>query len=131
MTSQRWGTQISASFFALVLAASGSASAQWSYPATTGYPVVSQSSLQYGAFPGYSSVGSSSWGAGSGVGSNIFIGFPAPGYAQSLGEITLTTTSWPAVANSVALVPGWDGSGYRAHRRVRARSAVARAANLR
>ena len=114
MRSQRWGKLISVLVFGLVLATAGSAQAQW------GYPPVSQYGLGYGSF-----------GAGGyGVPGN-FIGFPMHGYAQSLGQVPLTTTSLPSVSGAVTLVPAWSGSGHVAYHHYRARPVVPREANPR
>ena len=56
---------------------------------------------------------------------------PMAGYAQSLGQVPLTTTSFPSLSNTVTLVPGWGGSTYGVYRRHRARPSVPRAANPR
>ena len=125
MTSQRWSKIISVLVFGLVLATAGSAQAQWVYPP------VGQFGVGYGAVPGYSPFGYGAFGAGGyGVPGN-FIGFPAPGYAQSLGLVPQTTTSFPSIFESVTSVPAWSGAGYGAYRPHRARPVVRRAANSR
>ena len=131
MTSQRWSKLVSVFVFALVLGTAGSARAQWGYPGAWGYPPVSQFGLGYGAFPGISPYGDGSFGAGGYVGSSNFIGFPMPGYAESLGQVPLTTTSFPSLSEAVTLFPAGSGSGHRAYRPQRARPVVPRAANPR
>jgi hypothetical protein len=131
MTSQRWSKLVSVLVFCLVMVTAGSARAQWAYPGTWGYPPVSQFGVGYGAVSGYSPFGYGPFGAGVyGVPSN-FIGFPMYGYAQSLGQVPLTTTSFPSVSGAVSLVPAWGGSGHSTYHRHRARPVVPRAANPR
>ena len=125
MTSQRWSKLVSVFVFALVLGTAGSARAQW------GYPPASQFGLGYGAVPGISPFGYGAFGAGGYADSSNFIGFPMPGYAESLGQVPLTTTSFPSFSNTVTLVPGWGGSTHGVYRRHRVRPAVPRAANPR
>jgi hypothetical protein len=129
MTSQRWSKLVSVFVFSLVLGTAGSARAQWGFPGTWGYPPAGQFGLGYGAVPGISPFGYGSFGAGGYVGSSNFIGFPMPGYAQSIGQVPLTTTSFPSLSNTVTLVPGWGGSTHGVYRRHRARPSVPRAAN--
>ena len=131
MTSQRWSKLISVLVFGLVLATADSAQAQWGFPGTWGYPAVSQFGLGYGAVPGISPFGYGSFGAGGYVSPSNFIGFPMPGYAQSLGEVPLTTTSFPSLSEAVTLFPAGSSSGHRAYRPQRARPVVPRAANPR
>jgi hypothetical protein len=108
MTSQRGNKLISVLVFGLVLATAGSAQAQWGYP------------LGYG-----------SYGAGGYGGAGSFIGFPMYGYAQSLGQVPQTATSFPSMSGAATLVPGWGGSGYGAYHRHRARTVVPRKAKPR
>ncbi len=128
MTSQRWSTLVSAVVFALVLTTAGSARAQWVYPGTSSYAPVSQYGFGYGALQGISPYGYGSFGAGGYVGSSNFVGFPFPGYAGSIGQTPLTTTSFQSVRDVVTLVPLWSGSGHRVHRRIRAQAGLPRAA---
>jgi hypothetical protein len=127
MASQRWSKLVSVFVFALVLGTAGSARAQWVFPGTWGYPPASQFGLGYGAVPGIWPFDSGSFGAGGYVGSSNFIGFPMPGYAQSIGQVPLTTTLFPSLSNTVTLVPGWSGSVHRARRRHRARPGLSSA----
>ena len=131
MTSQRWSKLISVLAFSLVLATAGSARAQWGFAGTWGNSPVSQFGLGYGTVPGASPFGYGSFGAGGYVGPSNFIGFPMPGYAQSIGEVPLTTTSFPSLSEAVTLFPAGSGSGHRAYRPQRARPVVPRAANPR
>jgi hypothetical protein len=121
MTSQRWSKLVSVFVFTLVLGTAGSARAQW------GYPPAGQFGLGYGAVPGISPFGYSSFGAGGYVDSSNFIGFPMAGYAESLGQVPLTATSFPSFSNTVTLVPSWGGSTHGVYRRHRARPSVPRA----
>jgi hypothetical protein len=121
MTSQRWSKFVSVFVFTLVLGTAGSARAQW------GYPPASQFGLGYGAVPGISPFGYGSFGAGGYVDSSNFIGFPMAGYAESLGQVPLTATSFPSFSNTVTLVPSWGGSTHGVYRRHRARPSVPRA----
>jgi hypothetical protein len=159
MTSQRWSKLISVLVFSLVLATAGSAQAQWGYPLGygsygaggyggagnfIGFPMygyaqslgqVPQTTasygLGYGGDPGYSGFGYGSYGAGGYGGAGNFIGFPMYGYAQSLGQVPQTATSFSSVSGAATLVPGWGGSGYGAYHRPRARTVVPRRANPR
>ena len=130
MTSQPWSKLVSVLVFGLVLATADSARAQWVLPGTWGYPPASQFGLGYGAASGIAPFGYGSFGAGGYVDPSNFIGFPMPGYAQSIGQVPLTTTTFPSVS-AVTLVPAWGGSGHRAYHRNRARLVVPRAANPR
>ena len=58
-------------------------------------------------------------------------GFPMYGYAESLGQVPLTTTSFSSLSNTVTLVPGWGGSTHGVYRRHRPRPSVPLAANQR
>ena len=127
MTSQRWSKLVSVFVFALVLGTAGSARAQWGYAGTWGSAPASQFGLGYGVVPGMSPFGDGSFGAGGYVGPGNFIGFPMPGYAQSLGQVPLTTTSFPSFSNTVTLVPSWGGSTHGVYRRHRARPSAPRA----
>jgi hypothetical protein len=129
MRSQRWSKLVSVLVFGLVLATAGTARAQWGFPVAGGYPAVSQFGVGYGAYPGISPFGYGSYGAGGYVGGGNFIGFPMPGYAESLGQVPLTTTAFPSLSDAVTLIPARSGSTYRAYHRNRARPVVPRAAN--
>jgi hypothetical protein len=159
MTSQRCRKLVSVLVFGLVLATAGSAQAQWGYPlgygsygaggyggagSFIGFPMygyaqslgqVPQTTasygLGYGADPGYSPFGYGSYGAGGYGGAGGFIGFPMYGYAQSLGQVPQTTTSFPSMSGAATLVPAWGGSGHGAYHRHRARPVVPRRANPR
>ena len=72
----------------------------------TGDCVGTSPSIGYGSFVG----------AGFGGPSN-FIGFPLPGYTLSIGQTPQTTASFQSFSNVVTLVPSWNGSGHRVHRR--------------
>ena len=126
MTSQRWSRLVSVMAFALVMATAVSVRAQWGFPGISGSP---EFGLGYGPVQGITPFGYGSCGAGGCAGPSNFIGFPAPGYAQSLGQVPLTTTSFQSVAGPMTLLPGWSGSGYGAHRRQRPRPSVPRVAN--
>jgi hypothetical protein len=126
MTSQHWSTVVSVLVFALVLATADSASAQWGYPGTSGFASFSQLGPGYAAFPGTSPVGDGPCGAGDCFGTSNFIGFPAFGYASSIGQRPLTNTSVQTVSEAVTLLPGWSGSSHRVHRRSRAQTSVPR-----
>jgi len=130
MTSQRWCTLVSVLVFALVLATAGSARAQWGFPGTAGYSGVSQFGLGYGAVQGISpfGYGYGSFGATGYGGLSNFVGFPFPGYAQSIGQTPLTTASFQSFASGVTLVPSWNGSAHRVHRPRPAQPSVPRAA---
>jgi hypothetical protein len=128
MTSQRWSTLVSGLVFALVLTTGDSTRAQWGYPGTSGFAAAGQFGLGYGAVPGISPVGYGPYGAGDFFGTSNFIGFPQPGYAESIGQWPLTTTSFQTVSETVSLVPAWSGSPHRVHRRNRAQPSVPRAA---
>jgi hypothetical protein len=128
MTSQRWSTRVSVFVLALVLGTAGSARAQWGFPGTWGSSPANQFGLGYGAFPGISPFGYGSFGPGGYVDSSNFIGFPMPGYAQSIGQVPLTTTSFPSLANTVTLIPGWGGGTRGVYRRHLARPGAPRAA---
>jgi hypothetical protein len=131
MTSQLRNKLVSVLAFGLVLATDGSARAQWDFPGNWSYPPVSQFGVGYGAFPGFSPYGYGSFGAGGYVGPGNFIGFPMPGYAESIGEVPLTTTTFPSLSAAVTLFPAGSGSGHRTHHRQRARLVVPRAAKPR
>jgi hypothetical protein len=126
MTSQRWSTVVSALVFALVLATADSARAQWGHPGTSGFASINQFGPGYVDFPGISPVGYGPCGAGDCFGTSNFIGFPAPGYATSIGQTPLTTTSVQTVSEAITLLPGWSGSSHRAHRHSRAQTSVPR-----
>jgi hypothetical protein len=144
MTSQRWSRLVSVLVFALVLATTGSARAQWGFPIASGNPAISEFGPGYGSGAGYgfSPYGYGAFGAGGDLGlSNFvgfpflgsggpsnFIGFPAPGYRLSTGQRPQTTASFQSVSSAVSLVPGWSGSGRRVHRRSQAQFSVPRAA---
>ncbi len=123
MTSRQSSTVVSVLVFALVLATPGSAEAQWA-----SYPQVSPYGLGYGAGPGTALYGYGSFGAGGYAGSGNFVGFPFPGYAQSIGLRPLTTTLFQSVSDTVTLVPGWDGYGHQVYHRNRAPAGVRAAA---
>lgn len=131
MTSQRWSKLVSVFVFSLVLGTAGSARAQWAYPGTWGYPQASQFGVGYGALPGYSPYGYGFYGAGGYADTSNFIGFPMAGYAEALGQVPQTTTTFPSFSNTVTLVPGWGGSTHGVYRRHRARTGVPRAASPR
>ena len=131
MTWQRRSKLVSVLVFGLVLATAGSARAQWGFAGTWGNSPVSQFGLGYGAVPGISPFGYGSFGAGGYVGPSNFIGFPMPGYAESIGQVPLTTTTFPSLSAAVTLFPSGSGSGHRTHHRHRARPVVRRAANRR
>src|ERR1700679_3593914 len=131
MTSHRWSKLVSVFVFTLALGTAGSAQAQWGFPGPWGYSPAGQFGLGYGAVPGISPFGYGLYGAGGYVGSSNFIGFPMAGYAESLGQVPQTTTSFPSLSNTVTLVPGWGGSTQGVYRRHRARPSVPRAANPR
>ena len=120
MRSQRWITLVSGLVFALVLATDGSARAQWGYPGTSGFAAAGQFGVGYGAFPGISPVGYGPCGAGDCFGTSNFIGFPQYGYAASIGQTPLTTSSFQTFSEIVTLVPAWSGSPHRVHRPNRA-----------
>lgn len=130
MTSQRWNSLVSVLVLALVLVTAGSARAQWGFPGISVQPGVSQLGLGYGSFTAYgaSPYALGSFGATGYGGSSTFVGFPLPGYAQSIGQAPLTTSSSQAVSNAVTLVPSWSGSSHRVHRRFQAQPSVPRAA---
>jgi hypothetical protein len=130
MTSQRWSKLVSVFVFALVMGTTGSARAQWGFPGAWGYPPASQFGPGYGAV-GLSPYGYGSFGGGGYAGTSNFIGFPMAGYAESLGQVPQTTTSFPSLSNTVTLVPGWGGSTHSAYRRHRARPSVPRVASPR
>ena len=88
MTSQRWSTLVSGLLFALVLTTGDSARAQWGFSGTSGFASAGQFGLGYGAVPGISPIGYSPWGAGDWFGTSNFIGFPQPGYAESIEKLT-------------------------------------------
>ncbi len=115
MTSQRLSTLVSGLVFALVLTTGGSARGQWGFPGTSGFASVGQFGPGYGA-PGFSRVGYGPCGAGDCFGTSNFIGFPAPGYAASVGQRPLSTTSFQSVSEAFTLLPGWSGSPHRVHR---------------
>jgi hypothetical protein len=125
MTSQRRNKLISVLVFGLVLATAGSARAQWVYPSIGPFGV------GYGAVPGFSPFGYGPYGAGGYVGPGNFIGFPMAGYAESLGQVPQTTTSFPSMSGAMTLVPAWGGSGHGTYHRHRARPVVPRKANPR
>ena len=118
MTLRRWNTLISVSVFALVLAAGGSARAQWIVSDSSGYyPPIGQFGPGFGTFQGISPFGYGNFGAGGFAGSSQFIGFPLPGYGQAIGQTPLTTTSFQSISDNLTLVPAWRGSRHRIHRR--------------
>ena len=100
MTSQRWSTLVPGLVFALVLTTGDSTRAQWGYPGTSGFAAAGQFGLGYGAVPGISPVGYGPYGAGDFFGTSNFIGFPQPGYAESIGQWPLTTTSLQTVSET-------------------------------
>ena len=125
MTSQRLSTLVSVLVFALVLTTGGSARAQWGFPGTSGFASVGQFGPGYGA-PAFSPVGYGPCGAGDCFGTSNFIGFPAPGYAASIGQRPLATTSFQTVSEAVTVLPGWSGSPHRIHRSNRAQPSAPR-----
>ena len=130
MKSQRWSTFVSGLVFALVLATGGSARAQWSFPGISGFPAVGPFGLGYGGVQGISSFdyGAGSFGAaGCCNGPSNFIGFPAHGYAASIGQSALTTASYQSLSDTVSLAPAWSGSVHRVHRRSQAQPIAPRA----
>ncbi len=127
MTSQRLSTLASVLVFALVLTTGGSARAQWGFPGAWGFASAGQFGPGFGA-PAFSPVGYGPCGAGDRFGTSNFIGFPAPGYAASIGQRPLATTSFHTVSEAVSVVPGWSDSGYRVHHRHRAQPSVPRGA---
>jgi hypothetical protein len=131
MTSLRWITIVSGLLFVLVLTTGDSARAQWGLSGTSGFASAGQFGLGYGAVPAISPVGYGPWGAGDWFGTSNFIGFPQPGYAESIGQWPLTTTSFQTVSETVSLVPAWSASPHRIHRRNRAQPRVPRAASRR
>ena len=115
MTSHRFSTLVSVLVLALVLSTTGSTRAQWVVSGNSGYPPAGEFGLGYGAVPGISPFGS--FGAGGYLGASHFVGFPLPGYGQAIGQRPLTTTSFQAASDIVTLVPAWNGSRHRVHRR--------------
>ena len=75
------------------------------------------SPFNYGSFPAAGFAGTSN-----------FVGFPAPGYARSIGRRPITTTSFESVSDAVTLVPSWNGSSHRVHRPRLAQPSIPRAA---
>jgi hypothetical protein len=149
MTSQRWSTLVSVLVLALVLATAGSAQAQWGFPAASGYAGISDFGLGYGGpsnfvgfpFPGYGGPSNfvgfpfPGYGGPSNFvgfphpvygGPSNFIGFPLPGYTLSTGQTPQTTASFQSFSNVVTLVPSWNGSGHRTHRRYQTQPTVRR-----
>lgn len=131
MKSQRWSRLVSVLVFAVVLTAGGGARAQWGFLATSGCASVDQFGSGYGAFPGGPSVGYGPCGGGDCFGPSNFIGFPAPGYAASIGQRPLTANSVQTVSAAVTLLPGWSGSTHRIHRTNWVHSSVPRLAGRR
>jgi hypothetical protein len=118
MTSQRWSTFVSVLVFALVLATTGNARAQWGFPVYSGYSGASQFGLGYGAAQGFSPFGYGSFGATTSFGGpSNFVGFPLPGYSLSIGQRPQATASFQSVSNVVTLVPSWGGGTHRVRRR--------------
>jgi hypothetical protein len=116
MTSQRWSTFVSVLVFALVLATTGSARAQWGFPGISDHPGVSLG-LGIGAAQGFSPFGYGSFGAtGFGTSSN-FVSFPLPGYSLSIGQTPQTTASFQSFSSAVSLVPSWSRTTHRVRRR--------------
>jgi hypothetical protein len=126
MTLQCWSTVVSVLVFALVLATGESSSAQWGYPGTSGFASLGPVGPGYVGYPGISPVGDGPFGAGDCFGTSNFIGFPAFGYASSIGQRPITTTSVQTVSEAVTLLPGWSGSSHRVHRHSRAQTSVPR-----
>jgi hypothetical protein len=126
MKSQRCNRLVSVFVFSLALATTGSVRAQWGFPGISGSPAVGPFGLGNGGAQGFSA---SNYGyfdpVGYGHGPSSFIGFPAPGYAASIGQRPLTTNSYQSLSNTVSLVPAWSGSVHRVHHRSQAQAIVA------
>jgi hypothetical protein len=130
MTSQRWSRVVSVLVFGLVLVTAGSARAQWGFPGASVPASVSSFGVGYGtdAAYGISPFNYGSFPAAGFAGTSNFIGFPAPGYARSIGRRPITTTSFESVSDAVTLVPSWNGSSHRVHRPRLAQPSIPRAA---
>jgi hypothetical protein len=130
MTTQRWTTLVSVLAFSLVLATAGSARAQWGFPGISSQPGVSQFGLGSGSGTAYGSSPSAlgSFGATGSGGFGNFVGFPLPGYSQSIGQTPQATFALQPAYDVVTAVPGWSGRSHRVHRRFQAQPGVPRAA---
>jgi hypothetical protein len=130
MTSQRWSTLVTVLVFSLVAAAADSARAQWGFPGISDQPGSSQFGLGYGSWTAYGSSPSAlgSFGATGYGGFSNFVGFPLPGYSQSIGQTPQATFALQPAYDAVTAVPGWSGRSHRLHRRIQAQPSVRRTA---
>jgi hypothetical protein len=127
MKSQRYKRLASVFVFSLALATTGSARAQWEIPVYSGYPAVNQFGIGYGGAQGFSALNYGHFDpVGFGYGPSNFIGFPAPCYLASIGQRPLTTNSYQSLGYTVSLVPSWNGSAHRVHRRSHSQSTMPR-----
>jgi hypothetical protein len=112
MGSHRRSMFLTSCVFSLVVLSTCSAKAQWGLPDYPGAPGVSPFGSGYGPTAGFSpfGYGSSAFGATGFGGTGNFIGFPAPGYSLATGQRRHTTNSLQSVANTVTLVPAWNGT---------------------
>lgn len=130
MRSQRWNTLVSGLVFALALATSGNARAQWGFPLTSGPGSVSPFGVGYGTGSAFGTLPFNYGSFGAPVQGGLGqIGFaPNPNNALSFAQRPQTTSSFQSVSNFVTLVPGWSGSARRVHRRYPAQPSVPRTA---
>ena len=120
MTSRRWVTVFSVVFLSLVMAAPGSARAQFGFPGLPCPPSLSEVGLGFESGPvfgispyGYDSFGVTGYGGFGGIGA-----FPLTGHGRSIGWTPQTTTSFQPLYDVITGVSSSRGRAHRIHRRL-------------
>ncbi len=119
MTTRGWSRLFSILVFALALATTGNAQAQFACASNPGDSFGSSVGWGYGigTVHGFSPFDYGSFGAANYGGLGVIRGFPHPGYGRAIGRRPQTITSYQSVSDVVTLVPGWNGSAHRVRRR--------------